>query len=760
MTDQANWIARRLPGQRAHRGREKPRSEFRRVLHLFVHFAGGRKLYLLALGMLVFEAITSVFEAYPLAFLIDFLRDDRPGLNIDVPFLTNPQHETVAVLTFGLIVLVSVNSLADSMAEIYLARGGRNLGYNIREALYHKLQRLSLAFHDQRRTGDMLTRVTSDVTALEEFIVKSFGDLAGGVLLLFGTLIFLVVASWQVAIVAILIVPVMSLISNYFSERIKVASKRQRSHEGDLASSAQEMLTSIRVVQTYGRSTYEERRFAGQSRQSMEAALETAGLQAKFSWVVAVMEALATTVVVWMGLWLIGRGRLTVGTLVLFVILIENMFKPTKKIIREWTKIGKIYAAAERIAEVLDREPTVTDRPDAVDAPPLRGDLRFRQVSFAYQLEAEDVGDRPADTGRRVALEHVSFSAAPGEVVALIGHSGAGKSTMAQLIPRLYDPDEGVVLVDGHDIRTFTLASLRSQIGVVLQDTVLFSGTVAENIAYGREDASREQVVEAARRANAHDFIVELPEGYDTMLGERAANLSGGQRQRIAIARAFVRNAPILILDEPTTGLDTLATEQVVKGLRSLIKGKTTIIISHNLRLIRSADRILVVEGGRIVQSGTHDELSRRPGAYAEFGIRDAGGPGDLVEAELDGEPAVKTVSRRFRRQVDRARRFAEAVSGPFVATEPPPKDAVATNGGAGRPAPKNGHGANGVAHTSGGNGSTRGPGANGANGVQPANGANGVELANGANGAGRPRGLRGGSSLGWPTASPREGER
>ena len=678
----------------------KTKGELRRVIRVFVDFSGGKRLYLLALAMLVFEAITSIFAAYPIAFLIDFLRGDRPGFSIDVPFLTNPRDETVAVLTIGLILLTAFNSLADSMAEIYLARNGRILGYNTREALHHKLQRLSLAFHDQRRTGDMLTRVTSDVTALEEFVVKSMGDLAGGFLVLIGTLAFLLARSWQVAIVAVLIVPVMAFISNYFSERIKTASKRQRNHEGDLASSAQEMLTSIRVVQTYGRSGYEERRFAKQSRKSMEAALDTAVLQAKFSWVVSVLEAVSVGVVVWIGLYLFDRNALTIGTLVLFVILIEDMFKPTRKIIREWTRIGKIYAAVERIAEVLDRDPTVTDSPDAKEAPPFRGDLRFEDVTFSYKLDAEDVvGDEAADSGRKVALDHVSFSARPGEVVALIGHSGAGKSTTAQLIPRLYDPADGAVLIDGIDIRTITLSSLRSQIGVVLQDTVLFSGTVAENIAYGREDATIDEVMEAARIANAHEFIADLPEGYETMLGERAANLSGGQRQRIAIARAFIRGAPILILDEPTTGLDSLATDQVVKGLRSLIKGKTTIIISHNLRLIRSADRVLVIEGGRIVQSGTHDELSRRPGAYAEFGLLDASGPnGGLVEVDKPvpngvdepvpngvDEPVpngadelvsngvgngakdeglgVKAAARQLLREVDRSRRIRRATA-------------------------------------------------------------------------------------------------
>jgi ATP-binding cassette, subfamily B, bacterial len=328
-----------------------------------------------------------------------------------------------------------------------------------------------------------------------------------------------------------------------------------------------------------------------------------------------VMEALAIGAVVWAGLWLIDRGTITIGMLVLFTVLIQNMFKPTRKIIKEWSTIGKIFASVERISEVLDREPTVYDVPDAVEAPPFRGELAFEDVDFAYRVDIEDeVGDEA-----RVALRDISFRVPAGQVVALVGHSGAGKSTIAQLIPRLYDPDKGWVCIDDVDIRTYTLDSLRAQISVVLQETLLFSGTVADNIAYGRADATREQIVEAAVRANADGFIRELPDGYDTRLGERAANLSGGQRQRIAIARAFIRNAPLLILDEPTTGLDAMATEQVLEGLRSLMQGKTTVIITHDLNLIRSADCILVIDDGRIVEVGEHRGLLELGGTYAGY---------------------------------------------------------------------------------------------------------------------------------------------
>jgi ABC-type multidrug transport system fused ATPase/permease subunit len=594
------------------------RSDLQRSLGLFRRYLGGRRVFVLALLMLVAEAATAVIEPYPLAYLIDFLQGTRPDLrSIGLPaFLSSPLYETVVVLTGGILVIAMVNSAADSLAEIYFARGGRNLGYNLRVALYGHLQKLSLTFHDQRRTGDVLTRVTGDVTVLEEFILKSASDLAGSVLVLVGSLAFLLSQSWQVALVAMLIVPLLAAVSNHYSRLIKAASKRQRAREGELASGAQEMLTSIRVVQTYGQSGYDERRFARQSAASMQASLEAATVEARFSWVVAVLEALAISAVVWVGVLLIDRSALTVGTLILFILVTQNMFKPTRKIIKEWYTIGKVYASVERIADLLDRRPDVQDAPDAVPAPPLRGAIEFQHVSFSYRIDGA-----PA----REALQDVSFAVEPGGTLALVGYSGGGKSTIAQLLPRLYDPDVGRVLVDGEDLRRYTLASLRSQISLVLQDTVLFTGTVADNIAYGLTDVSREDIVAAAQLANAHEFISQLPAGYDTELGERGANLSGGQRQRIAIARAFVRNPPVLVLDEPTTGLDVESSQLVLQALDTLMLGKTTIVISHDLGLIRRSDRICVVDGGRIVESGSHDELLAADGLYAELYARHLG---------------------------------------------------------------------------------------------------------------------------------------
>jgi ABC-type multidrug transport system fused ATPase/permease subunit len=642
-----------------------PKREGLRAFKLLNRFAqGNRKWLLFGLVMLVLEAFSAVYALKPLAYLIDFLRGGRnankPPLLFE-PFIdlfrTAPDQippliPTVAVLTIGIIVLAMINSLADSLAEIYLARGGRLLGLSLRVTLHSHLQRLSLAFHNQRRTGDVLTRITSDVTQIEVFLTESFSDIAGSLLLVPIILISILQKSWELAVTALLIVPVVSLVSQAFSKRIKASSKRERAREGELASAAQEMLTSIRVIQTYGRGEREQERFAEQSRHTMVAALQTAKLEAGFSWTVKSLEALAIAAIIWAVVYLrTNNNAITIGELVLFLGLVDQMFKPTRRIIKEWSVIGKVLASVERVAELLARKPSVDDLPDAVPAAPFQGWVELRNVSFAYQSEPQD-GAEPSDQAIRLTLDDVSFRVGPGEVVALVGPSGAGKSTVAQLVPRLYDPQTGAVLIDGHDIRHFTLNSLRSQIGMVLQDTILFTGSVAYNIAYGRPEASREEIVSAAKEANAHEFIEKMPAGYDTELSERAANLSGGQRQRIAIARALIRDAPILMLDEPTTGLDAESTDLVLQALQRLMKGKTTIIISHDLNLVRSSNRIVVIRQGRIEQVGHHEELLRRGGLYASLYERQFGAAEPVSEppvpVDFDGDGEDEESRRVF----------------------------------------------------------------------------------------------------------------
>ena len=608
------------------------RLNFSRLVGFIARFSGNTKRnFLLAALMLIFEAATAVGITRLAGVLItDLARRLQTGGSAPSSFnflgrlgitSIDPIWQTVAVVTLGVIVMTMINSLGDSLAEIYLAQGGRKVGYNMRVFLYNHLQKLSLSFHNQSRTGDILTRVTSDVAAVEEFIISDLSDVLGSTLFIVFVLVTILSTKyWEVVLVAIAIIPMMVLVSNYYTSRIKAASKRLRSTEGELASAAQEMLSSIRVVQVYGQGNYEQALFSGQSKKAMNAALEAASYQARFSWIVSVLGAVATAAVIWLAVWLIRRepiGLADIGLLTVYIKYIEDMFKPIKKLISEWNAFGKLYASLERIGDIIDLKPEVQDKPGAVPAPVFRGKIEFRNVVFTYP--ALGPSKKGSDAKPRPTLNGLSFQIEPGQVVAVVGHTGAGKSTIVQLLPRLYDPNDGQILIDGHDIRDYTLESLRAQMSMVLQESILFTGSILENIAYGRPDATGIEVVEAARDANADEFISKLPDGYYSVLGERGSNLSGGQRQRISIARAFVRDTPILILDEPSTGLDAESTDLVLQALRKLMKGKTTIIISHELNLIRHADKIIVIKAGEIEQMGTHEELIRSGGLYANL---------------------------------------------------------------------------------------------------------------------------------------------
>jgi ATP-binding cassette subfamily B protein/subfamily B ATP-binding cassette protein MsbA len=636
----------------------------RPLVGMITRFSGNsRRIFLLSLVMLILESVTAVL--IPLLVpgqVVNLAAENLVALDI------NSVVRTLIFITLGLIILTMLNSLCDSLSAIYLAQGGRKVGYNMRVFLYNHLQKLSLSFHGQSRTGDILSRVTSDVAAFEDFIISNLSDFLGSILNIIILLVAMCVSAltiWRplmlqdacnrwvpslfanvclnlkppeevlgtagpssvfiIPLVALAIIPVMALITNYFTGRIKAASKRLRSTEGELASAAQEMLASIRVVQVYGQGDYEQSLFSGQSEKAMNAALEAAAYQARFKWAMSVLAAVVTAIIIWIGVGVIraNPGSIQPGILLTFIVWVDNMFKPAKKLISQWNAFGKLYASLERIGDLLDLTPEVRDKSDAITAPPLQGRIEFRNVVFSYP--SIEPLKKKGDAKARPTLNGLSFTIQPGQVVAVVGHTGAGKSTIAQLLPRLYDPNEGQILIDGRDIRDYTLESLRAQMSMVLQESILFTGSIVENIAYGRPDASGIEIIEAAKSANADEFISKFPDGYYTVLGERGSNLSGGQRQRIAIARAFIRDTPILILDEPSTGLDAESTDLVLQALRKLMKDKTTIIISHELNLIRNADKIIVIKEGQIEQIGTHDELIRAGGLYANLYIMQSG---------------------------------------------------------------------------------------------------------------------------------------
>ncbi len=632
----------------------------RPLVAMITRFSGNsRRIFILSLVMLILESATAVL--IPLLVpgaVVNLAAESLAALDL------NSVVTTLIFITLGLIILTMLNSLCDSLSAIYLAQGGRKVGYNMRVFLYNHLQKLSLSFHGQSRTGDILSRVTSDVAALEDFIISNLSDFLGSILnivILMFAMCLGAVTVWRpsllqdscnrwipptfanvclnlkppeevvgtvgpgtvfiIPLVALAIIPVMALLTSYFTGRIKAASKRLRSTEGELASAAQEMLASIRVVQVYGQGDYEQSLFSGQSQKAMNAALEAAAYQARFKWAMSVLAAVVTAIIIWIGVGIIraNPGSIQPGILLTFIVWVDNMFKPAKKLISQWNAFGKLYASLERIGDLLDLTPEVHDKPDALTAPSFHGRIEFRNVVFSYP--SVETSKKKGEGKARPTLNGLSFDVRPGQVVALVGHTGAGKSTVAQLLPRLYDPNEGQILIDGHDIRDYSLESLRAQMSMVLQESILFTGSILENIGYGRPDATGIEIIEAAKDANAHEFISKFSDGYYTVLAERGSNLSGGQRQRIAIARAFIRDTPILILDEPSTGLDAESTDLVLQALRKLMKDKTTIIISHELNLIRNADQIIVIKEGQIEQIGTHDELIRAGGLYANLYI-------------------------------------------------------------------------------------------------------------------------------------------
>ncbi len=508
------------------------------------------------------------------------------------------------VAAMGSVLIAIIGAVAGYIDNYYTESVAQFVANDLRQRLYHHLHRLSLKYYDTHQIGNLLSTITTDVGTIQSFASTTLLGILVDSLTIVGMVGVMLYLNFDFALVAVGVTPFLLLFVARFKTAVKKATHEVRMRQSDIVAVVQQGLESVRSVKAFGRQDMEEDRLKDASMKTVQAALKARRVKSLLSPIVSVTVSLCVAFVLWRGAGLILRDAMTIGALTVFLSYLSKFFKPVQDLAKMTNVIAQAAVGLERIQMILDADTIIPQKPDARIPDKFRGEIVFEHVAFAYDPAAP-------------VLRDINLSIKPGQRIGICGPTGGGKSTVLSLIPRYYDPTLGRVLIDGVDVADYKLDLLRAQIGFVLQETVLFAGTIADNIAYGRPEANPEEIIEAAKMANAHDFIQQMPHGYESLVGERGLTLSGGQRQRIGIARAIVRNAPILILDEPTAALDTESEKLVMDALESLMKGRTVITIAHRLSTIRDADKIVVLKGGLIAEEGTHNELISRNEIYA-----------------------------------------------------------------------------------------------------------------------------------------------